>query len=497
MAGLTANGFVKKTLDEIKTDLENSFRTLFGPFVNLLPSSVFATLIGIFSERIAEVWDVAEEVYNSQYPDTAEGVSLDNIGAYNLIDRIEEEFSTVEGFLLFGDAGTIVPVTTQFSVQNNPDNIFQPDEQVTLGEGVNAVQKLQAAGSVDGGSFALSYKGEVTEPLSHDATASDIADALNELDGLSGVEVASGSLSGGFDITFGGDDGLQEQPLLEVVSSLTNSGDPVEASVTEVTPGEPQAVVNLTAIEAGAKAAAAGTLTVIDTPVSGLERVTNPLDAELGRAEETDADYRVRRAASLTIAGSASTDAIRAKLLNLPGVLAAIVLENDSSSADEDGRPPNCIEAIVDGGESETIAETIWKSKAGGIQTYGNTSDTVVDSLGVTRTVYYSEAIQKPVYVSLDLTVDETVFPDDGVDAVKEAILDFGETLTIGEDVIVYPKFVSVLNDIDGILDVAIRIGLAPVNTSPGDPAVDANLAIAFDEKATFSNANLSVNVLP
>ena len=57
MAGLTSEGFVKKTLSEIKVEIEDSLRSGIGAFINLLPSSVFSLIVGIFAEREAAIWD--------------------------------------------------------------------------------------------------------------------------------------------------------------------------------------------------------------------------------------------------------------------------------------------------------------------------------------------------------------------------------------------------------------------------------------------------------
>ena len=103
MAGLTPNGFEKKTLAEIKSELEDAFRAVFGIFINLLPGSVLATIIGIFAERESLIWDLAEDVYNSQYPDSADGVNLDNVVAINGITRLAATKSGQPNGLLFGD----------------------------------------------------------------------------------------------------------------------------------------------------------------------------------------------------------------------------------------------------------------------------------------------------------------------------------------------------------------------------------------------------------
>ena len=74
--GLTSSGFNPKRLIDIKTEIENELKATFGNSINLLPSSVLGQLVGIMSDREKELWELAEAVYNSQYPATAEGVTL-------------------------------------------------------------------------------------------------------------------------------------------------------------------------------------------------------------------------------------------------------------------------------------------------------------------------------------------------------------------------------------------------------------------------------------
>ena len=78
MAGLTSTGFTKKTLQEIREDLQAALRAAFGDDINLDADSVFGRLVDNFAKPLADVWEALEAVYHSQYPSTAEGVALDN-----------------------------------------------------------------------------------------------------------------------------------------------------------------------------------------------------------------------------------------------------------------------------------------------------------------------------------------------------------------------------------------------------------------------------------
>jgi uncharacterized phage protein gp47/JayE len=79
MAGVDNTGFTPKTLADCKAELEAAFQAAFGSDIDLQPPSVFATLVGILAEREADLWQLAEDVYNAFNPDAAMGVVLANL----------------------------------------------------------------------------------------------------------------------------------------------------------------------------------------------------------------------------------------------------------------------------------------------------------------------------------------------------------------------------------------------------------------------------------
>lgn len=494
--GLSATGLEIKRLADIKPEIEEILRQRLGNSINLLPETVFGQIVGIYSEREASVWEVVEDVYHSQYPDDAEGASLDNAVAFNGIRRLEAAKSVQRNQLLFGDVGTIVPVNTQFSVNGNPDAKFKTRNSATLVTGLNAIQEVAFGSVPDAGSFTLIHRTQETVAIAFNATAIDVQNALNGLPHLSGA-VVTGDFTAGFTIEFDGDDGLQAQELVAVgANSLTDAAVPVAITPSPTQVGVPQALVDLEAVETGPVDAPVGTLTVIDTPVSGLNRTINVEPTVIGRNRESDVQLKARREQTLAVGGNATIEAIRSKIKNLEGVADAFVFENDTLVTDGDGRPGKSYECVVDGGDEEAIADVIWKSKPGGIRTYGQISQNVIDSQGVTRVIQFSRPSEVRIYTSLDLTVDVATFPANGALKVKELILAWGAGLGIGRDVIVYPQLVAQLAAVPGILDVRVRIDTSPVSNTPGDPAVDDNINIQPFEVASFADADTVVNVL-
>ena len=382
--GISATGLEIKRLADIKAELETSFKTQFGTAHNIDPRSPSGQLIGILSEREYLLWELIEQLYNALYPDSAEGIPLDNVVSLTGTIRKAATKSTAV-ITLFGDIGTVIPEGSIVSVQGNTTARFVLDSQVTI-----------AAGSP------------------------------NQING------------------------------------------------------------NFSAETDGALTALAGTLTVIDTPISGWTSCTNALDAVVGQNLETDAELKIRRISELATAGKCTIEAIISGLSAVEDVTAVVLFSNNTSVVDGEGRPPHSLDAVVEGGTNQNIGDKLFDVVGAGIETIGDISVNVTDSQGFTQVMKFSRPDEILIWLEVDLTTDAT-FPIDGLTQVENAILAYGENLEIGADVIVFPKLISSFSNINGILDVAIRIGTAI------SPTLDNNITITARQKAVFDSSRITV----
>jgi hypothetical protein len=231
---------------------------------------------------------------------------------------------------------------------------------------------------------------------------------------------------------------------------------------------------------------------VIDTPVVGLEEFTNEEDAVLGRDIENDQDAKLRREQELTKAGSCTVEAIKADMLDINDVTAAVVFQNNLSITDFEGRPPKSIDVVVQGGDEDDIALALFLTTAAGTtQTVGAILKNVVDSQGFTQPIRFSRPEEVNVWVEVDVTKDPALFPVDGADQIKAKILAWGLARTIGQDVIVFgtdPISCS-FDEVPGMIDLVFRVGTAPA------PVGDGNVAITARQIAMFDTARITVNV--
>jgi len=502
--GVTATGFILKTLAVIKDEVDEAIKSTLGNYVNTLPQGILGQLKGIFSERESLIWELMEDVYYSPYPNDSSGTSLDKAAAITGLTRLPALESTIVDQALFGTATTVIPAGTVFSVDGNSAATFETDEDATLIAGTDEVQTITFSATPDSGAFTLTLGTETTASIAFGDDAAAFQVALRALDALSEVTV-SGSFAAGFVVTFAGADGKQPQlALTEDANTLKNGITAVTITVTETTPGVYQATVNCTALDTGPTVANSKTLTVIDNPVSGLTSVFNPTDAVVGRDIETDAEFKIRRNNRLQISKAGPLEAVLANILDLNDdedeveLESVKVFENITNVVDAAGRPAKSIEVYVyqAGGvttRDQEIADAIWEAKSGGIETHGDESNTVTDSQGYEHTIKFSRPTEIDIYLILDLTVDSD-YPADGDTVVAAAIATWGNALGVGVNVIVYPQLMAQLSSaVDGITDVTVKIGVAPAPTLDDNITIDDG-SVADVELSRWDTSRISIN---
>lgn len=157
----------------------------------------------------------------------------------------------------------------------------------------------------------------------------------------------------------------------------------------------------------GALVAAPGSLTIIGSPTRGWQTVSNPASATPGAVVETDAKLRVRQAASTALPSQSILDGMIGALLGLPNVTRLAAYENDTSLVDVRGIPAHTVSFVVDGGDAQTVANTIGAKKAPGVGTFGTTSQTVTDVYAIPQAIRFF----RPTVVPIQVSITATAFP--------------------------------------------------------------------------------------
>jgi uncharacterized phage protein gp47/JayE len=275
------------------------------------------------------------------------------------------------------------------------------------------------------------------------------------------------------------------------VSTVTNAGG-VAANVS----------ADFQAVNKGPTLAPAGTLTVIASPVSGFNSVTNPTDAIAGLTIESDAALRQRRALELSSGGAATAAAIRSQILSSLGlaaggdVISASVLVNDKDTTDTaTGLPPHSIECIVRGAvggstNDAALAAEIMAIKGAGDTAVGTSSLPVLDAAGNSHNIGFTRPTTVRIYINSTVQQDPNSTSLVTASAVQTAIVAWAQAnLGQGQNVVA-ERIKAVELSVPGALDVlAFTIGTAP------SPVGTGNVTISQRQIASISSGDINVTV--
>jgi uncharacterized phage protein gp47/JayE len=432
-----ANGFKTKYFNEIKSEIEQSLIASLGA-VNLMSPSVFASIVAIFAEREALIWQQVQAVYNSAYPNTAEGYSLDGVCALTGIIRESATYSTALCQLTSINY-TRIPQYSELKVKNT-NNIFVSTEEVTINNEKCCAINLELSGSnqnsyeITLNQKALKYNKQEDDDVSDIALG--IVSILNDHDD----SITATAQDGKIIITAKADFSTFSCFMDEYIkiTSCTN-------------------YVEFQAKEKGAIAAPIGSLIDIHTPISGWIDANNLNAGKIGNNAESDQDLRARRQASIKLSGSGTVEAIKANLLNLVGVTAISINENSSNKIDAHGVLPHAFEALITGGDDFSIAKAIWQKKPAGIKTHGKISVSICDSSNKTQIINFSRPTK--VFVYGQITITKTPhFNNDCLPEMQNRLIQQINKLGVGSNVILKALFLSIFSE-QGISNAVVKLG--------------------------------------
>lgn len=218
-----------------------------------------------------------------------------------------------------------------------------------------------------------------------------------------------------------------------------------------------------------------GSIKNIVNPVAEVDSIEHVGIEEIGREVESDKDLRERFSLALASSGSGTTNSIRGEVLKVNGVYGCIVTVNETDTTDADGRPPRSFECYVLANDSldQQIAEAIYRKKPIGIKTHGDVSVTVADELGVESTIKFSRSKEIVVAVKISIKINN-LFPELGVEMVKEAVAKYINGLSNGEDVIRSTMY-SCVHSVDGVVEAtSIKVSANGGNYSEQNVTCDA-----------------------
>lgn len=190
-----------------------------------------------------------------------------------------------------------------------------------------------------------------------------------------------------------------------------------------------------------------GSISSTFTPVTvvlGVVGFTAISEAVPGVDAETDEEFVQKRNRSVENPGFSTTGALNAKLLNVPGVSDALVMENDKDTTDAIlSLPAHSVWAVVEGGTIDDIMKVILTNKTAGAGMKGSievmVSETLTRPDGSTFVISsprrFDRPVYQPIYVKMTATRKNPLVEID-MDLIKEKVAAYkfyiGTTLQAG-----------------------------------------------------------------
>lgn len=469
---LTATGFDRTRLADIKTEIDQSMTDVLGP-VNTNADAVVGQIDGIWAEGVDNLYEDLQDVYDSMYPYSAEGTSLDGAVSFIGLARLDATATTVTA-AAYGTEGTLISAGSMA----HADIQYSSTSDVIISRANALDVSIQVASVVDSTVYNILAGGQsIVFTSGASATAADI---------LAGLAALFDT-----DVFVAASDGA----TLRVYSldGVTPFSITVDTKLTITKRGSPVVFVASTT---GANAVPAGALANIDTPIFGWDSILNLVAGDIGRDVETDTELRLRHASSARSTGSATVEAIKARMLaEVASVTSVQIYENRTSVTDSDGIPAHAFETVVIGGNNQSIADQLWLTKPAGIETYGNVSVNVVDTAGDVQLIRFSRSVAKYAWIRVTVTSlnSEESLPTTATSAIQSAVVTYGQdNIGVGDDIVLQRFLGPIYTNVAGIGSMTIE---GAITALPSDTPTygTSNITIGRSEASEFDTSRVVV----
>lgn len=468
---LTNNGYTIKRLAELKKEYDRLLVNRFGP-INTQPDSVIGQLEGIWAEALANIYEQAQDTYHAMYPSSAEGISLDGAVSYVGITRFAASATQVVA-VIYGRESSLLKSGAQASDGNQR---YQSLYDTVISR-ANAVDTLIEISAKENTQYSINISGVLFSYTSDTGESSEqIIQGLGQQ--LNPQVLLYEALDQGLRI-YAADGATPFALSVGEHLKLTRIGSPCR----------------FIAMDIGRHVLPLGGLTDIVTPRSGWESVDNLVEGITGRERESDDELRARFEQSRQVTGSATVKALRGRVREeVIGVSEVHIFENRTNRVSNDGIPPHAFEALVVGGDNQAVADALWKHKPAGIETYGTHSMMVKDENGDGQRIYFSRPTQRMAWVRVNVTglYDDEALPQGVIDSIKKAVMSYGETLSIGDDIILQRMLGPIYSNTSGLATITIEAAITDNPDDQPDYQLD-NIAIDKRSLALFDEARLEV----
>lgn len=468
--GLTKEGFKKKRLPEIMDSLNRRVSDKLGIPIQTGSNSIFGQIHGIYAYELADLWDLAEDVYFSMYPHTANGISLTNATALSAIRAIQAEQSIIICECI-GNNNTVIPDNS--NVQDEDSNVYTIKEKSIISTNKASSCKLSIQNIVENNVYTIVIDGQ--EKTYTAKKSDDVSTVITNIYTQFKLDYLKFNLTNNI---------LEIQHTDKTKSFSISFNNFILKTV-----GTPMFFISNAY---GNINPAIGSVKNINTSIQGWESVSNVKNI-IGRNAETDTELRQRWSSSVYSKASVMLEAIQANVYsNVTGVTACLVYENNTDTKDKKNRPPHSIECIVEGGNEEDIAQQIYNYKAPGINTFGEITKTVLDNQGVGHIINFNRPRIIKIWLKIAINKNkEQRWGENTPIEIKNIIMKEANKINIGEDVILQKFIGAIYSNINAIAYIDIK---ATTGDSPQE-YTNSNIIISAHEKSEFDTSRIEVTI--
>lgn len=173
---LTDDGFIMPEYEDVLADKKIQIKKVFGTDIDLSDGSPMGMLARIWSEDQMENEQYAQEIYDSNFPNSASGISLDRLSAIAGVQRKQAQYAQAI-LTIQGQPGYLIEANTEFTTDNG-DSFFT-DEDTQIGKD-GTVQLITH--SEDAAGYTNVEKNTIINPMN----------PVDEIESVTNLEPASG-----------------------------------------------------------------------------------------------------------------------------------------------------------------------------------------------------------------------------------------------------------------------------------------------------------------
>ena len=314
--GLTPKGPNIKRLDTILEDLHTELSEKLGVNTKQNTQSLLNVILTSFADRIAELWELGEAVYHSQYPSSAEGSSLDSVAQFGGITR-ETASKSYYPIHCTGTDGTLLAEGTQIATNTNPKTFLSIAEEKTITRSSFNSVKIKVASPRMGDTYTAVINGTAFSYVAQNAVPLDI---LNGLSAAITTEEFNKS--------------VDDAELLLVLTSVDETVNHNLVLSENLTTETVTTVITFGTDELGNILIPNGAISEIVQADAGLLSVINKCEYIAGRDAETDTELRKSYTDKIFNRSSLMLDSIKSAILNnVQGVESVAAYENTTDYA--------------------------------------------------------------------------------------------------------------------------------------------------------------------